>query len=530
MSHFPLSPRVLFFLLLTGTALLSTVGLGHLPLLDVDEPVYGTVSRDMARANVDGWLSPHYNGALWFDKPPLFYWLSALSVRCFGPGEWAARFPSALTAVVLVGATVALCRRLYPAKSTAALWAGSVLATSVQFFLLARAAVTDMTLAALLTLALLCAWQWLDTDKTKWAAGAGVCVGLAALCKGPVALVLVGAQVVLFLLLTRQAARLLRPGLWIALLVSLIVGLPWYVLMIHLHGHVFVQGFLEANNVTRFLKPEHAETQNPLFYALWFPALFLPWTVALPGAARQAWASIKQEQRPCPTLFVVLWIGIVFLFFSLSQTKLVTYIFPLYPCAAVLAGQWLAVRQAVPRSKTLWVLAAVLALLLVGLAFGGVKYGVSPVTLLLWIVLLGTGIGTALFSTNNARWLGSGGAVALSLLAGWLSPTWNTRASDISERDTARAAARAAGPDAPIYALGLKHPSLVFYSGRRVQFTDDWDAAIADMTAHPEHVYAVRTRDWNRNRAPRHFNAFRVVYASRQTSVVMGTARTASTE
>ena len=172
--------RLWLALLLLGTALLAFWSLGSLPLVDVDEPVYGQVGKEMAHSGPAGWLTPHYGGQPWFDKPPLFYWLTALSMRLFGVSEFAARFPSALLAVALVAVTYALARRTYPQTPRAALWAGFALATSVQFFLLARAAVTDMTLALTLTLALLALYTWTQTDRGRWIVLAGVMTGLAA--------------------------------------------------------------------------------------------------------------------------------------------------------------------------------------------------------------------------------------------------------------------------------------------------------------------------------------------------------------
>nr|MDQ2687224.1 glycosyltransferase family 39 protein [Armatimonadota bacterium] len=241
--------RLLFALLLFGTALLLLWQLGRLPLLDVDEPVYGQVAKEMASAGWAGWLTPHYNGAIWFDKPPLFYWLSALSVRIFGVSEWADRLPSALLGIALVAVTYALARRAFPTTPRAGLWAGFVLATSAQFFLLGHAAVTDMTLAVCLTTALLALFCWNATGGGRWMVLAGLMTGLAALAKGPVAIVLLGAQMVVFLFWTRQARRLLSPALWGGFLLCLGVSLPWYLAMIALHGNTFVQGFLEANNV-----------------------------------------------------------------------------------------------------------------------------------------------------------------------------------------------------------------------------------------------------------------------------------------
>ena len=128
----------------------------------------------MAHAGLSGWLTPHYGGQFWFDKPPLFYWLTALSMRGFGVSEFTARLPSALLSVALVAVTYALARRAYPQTPRAGLWSGFALATCIQFFLLARAAVTDMTLAVTLTAALLTLVPvWTQTDQGRWIALAG---------------------------------------------------------------------------------------------------------------------------------------------------------------------------------------------------------------------------------------------------------------------------------------------------------------------------------------------------------------------
>ncbi len=472
--------------------------------------MYGQVGKEMAHAGLSGWLSPHYGGQLWFDKPPLFYWLTALSMRLFGISEFAARLPSALLAVELVAVTYALARRAYPQTPKAALWAGFTLATCVQFFLLARAAVTDMTLALTLTLALFALYVWTQTNQGRWIALAGVMTGLAALTKGPVALVLIGVQTIAYLCLTRQAKRLLSPALWGGFALCLIVGLPWFLAMIHLHGQLFIKGFLEANNVTRYLQAEHKET-SPFWFFL--PVLlggFFPWSLALPGALILAWRQGREEWQKRladnPALFLGLWVALVFVFFSASQSKLITYIFPLYPAAAVLVGYWLTVsseRYKVSRANRretlslfvpLWVY-AVLLLILEGLLYKtGQKYHISQSTLNLWNAVT---IPSAVFCIigDSRAWRLPGLTIPFILLVAWCSPTWNTREADVSERKLSAIAAQTAPPDGVIHALGFKHPSLRYYSSRPVVYSDDHAAAAQDMKLHPGVVYATRISD-----------------------------------
>lgn len=542
----PLTPnreRLWFALLLLGTALLAFWGLGGLPLVDVDEPVYGQVGKEMAHAGLSDWLTPHYGGQFWFDKPPLFYWLTALSMRLFGVSEFAARLPSALLSVALVAVTYALARRAYPQTPRAGLWAGFALATCVQFFLLARAAVTDMTLAVTLTEALLALYVWTQTDRGRWIALAGALTGLAALTKGPVALVLIGIQTIAYLCLTRQAKRLLSPALWGGFALCLLVGLPWFLLMIHLHGKLFIDGFLEANNVTRYLQAEHKET-SPFWFFL--PVLlggFFPWSLALPGALALAWRQGReawQEQvTDNPALFLGLWGALVFVFFSASQSKLITYIFPLYPAAAVLVGVWVAeyghkLKTAEPTRRQIWAYVVPLLIYVVclvaaalPLAKAEAKYGLDSSTISRWN---SSGLMASLFTVLSIlgkrpwrAWLLPGLATAIFLLVAWCSPTWKTREADISERKLAATAAQTSPPDGVIHALGFKHPSLRYYSTRPVVYTDDHPASAEDIRQHPGVVYAMRVKDEDGLRGVYHVTNFQELWRYDRTVLIQAT-------
>lgn len=316
--------------------LLYFAGLGSYPLVDVDEPVYAQVAREMAHGD---WLTPHNRGELWFDKPPLFYWLTAAATRLLGPGELASRLPSALMAVILLLWLYGLTR--FDFGPRAGFLAVVVMGTCLQQVVLARAAVTDMTLAAALTGALYGLRRWLAAEEGRarvgWGVLAGAMVGLATLTKGPVAMVLVGLTLVVYLALARRLGRLISGSAAAAVGTALVVAVPWYATMYALHGERFVEGFLVANNLVRFLKPEHAMTGGWYSYLLNFPVLavyFLPWTFFLPQAL------VRRGRANDGARLAVTWAVVVFVFFSLSKTQLVTYIFPMFPALAVLVGAW----------------------------------------------------------------------------------------------------------------------------------------------------------------------------------------------
>ena len=260
----------------------------------------------------------------------------------------------------------------------AGLLAAVVAATSLQQVVLARAAVTDMTLAALLVATLYGLRRWLAAEGKRprlgWALVAGVALGLATLTKGPVALVLIGGTLVIHLALTRRLSRLVSSDFLAALAAALLVAAPWYLAMYRLHGEEFVQGFLVANNLTRFLKAEHAEQTGSWYsYFLNVPVLlvyFLPWSVFLPQALARTWRANEGAR------LLVTWAAVVFVFFSLSKTQLVTYIFPMFAVAAALVGVWwseLETRETSLRRGLRWglgVAVVVGALLVPGLAAG----------------------------------------------------------------------------------------------------------------------------------------------------------------
>nr|MDQ2688352.1 hypothetical protein [Armatimonadota bacterium] len=327
-----------------------------------------------------------------------------------------------------------------------------------------------------------------------------------------------------------QARRLLSPALWGGFLLCLGVSLPWYLAMIALHGNTFVQGFLEANNVTRFLQPEHKETQNFFWYVPVFAALFLPWTLTLVSAVGAVRAQNQQERQepngPRPVLFLGLWSALVFLFFSVSQTKLWTYVFPITPTVAILVGWWLAERSAQAQNdRTARVYGIVYAVCLCGMAVGllvaGLQYHADRVTIGLWLtVLVAAAVVSLILPPSRGRWLAPGAAFALVLLAAWCSPTWKTREAEVSERDAARAAAQATSPGETITALHLRHPSLVYYSGRHVAFTESFPEAIQDMNAHPGHVYAIQPDKLQELMQNYDFHGYRILYQGTNTIVI----------
>lgn len=304
-----------------AAALFAMVLLGRLgayPLFDVDEGAFAEASREMLASG--DWGHTTLNGADRFDKPILVYWLQALSLKLWGVNEWAARLPSALCALLTVLALGLYGRLSSPAHTR---WAAAcLLGTSAGFLLIGRASTADALLNLLLALGGLKLTAFVVGGRLgdlRWAA---VWLALGTLAKGPVALLIPGASLALWSLVTDRGVRLRQAltdvGSW-ALLAGIV--LPWYLYAWQRHGMAFIEGFLFRHNMDRFSGPLEGHGGSLLYYVIALPLLWLPWSLLLPVVVvfwRRWWA--QGESR-----FLLIWAGFVISFFSLSGTKLPHY-------------------------------------------------------------------------------------------------------------------------------------------------------------------------------------------------------------
>ncbi len=318
------------------SAFLFLVGLGAMPLTDPDETFYAETAKEMLdRGEI---LTPYIFGKPQFEKPPLYYWLVMASFKMFGVNEFSARFPSAAAGVFGVIGVYLLGSALVNRKT--GFLAGIVLATCVQYLVLSRGCVTDILLGVTTLYAFLFFFYAYLSEygKTKWYLLSAACLGLAVLTKGPVGFLLPAAVIILYLLFTGEFRRLKEIPVFRGAVIFLIIALPWYVLMYMGHGMKFLDVFFGFHNIVRFLHPEHSSGDVFYYYAPIIAAGFLPWTIFLPMGI---WQSLR-EKAPAikkTNLFILLWFLVITVFFSISRTKLPTYVFPAYPALALLSGR-----------------------------------------------------------------------------------------------------------------------------------------------------------------------------------------------
>jgi 4-amino-4-deoxy-L-arabinose transferase-like glycosyltransferase len=325
-----LPPRATAVLLGLVLALLL-FRLGAVPLVGPDEPRYTRVAIEMHR--LGEWVTPTLAGLPWLEKTPLFYWLAGGAFSLLGETETAARLPSVLAAVVLVFATALVGARLY--GSSAGLHAGFAAGLSLLPFAYGRAASMDMLLAATVTVAIgLAGLRLLGISGRTGIAVAAAFAGLATLAKGPLGLLLPALVLGGYLLATREW-RFLREVLSPAAIVAfLVVATPWYAAVLLDQGRHFVDVFVLNHNVARFTSPIHNHPGPFWYYAPVLLAGLFPWSgLAVPALARARPRASRED------LFVVLWLALPFLFFSLAASKLPGYILPCVSPLAILTGR-----------------------------------------------------------------------------------------------------------------------------------------------------------------------------------------------
>ncbi len=461
-------------------------GIGGVPLLDPDEPVYAETAREMILTG--DYLSPRIFGDYWYDKPPMYYWLVAMAFHVFGDGEFAARFPAGLmaggTALMLYFSVTKLF------NERAGFWSSLVLASSLMFFYMGKAAVTDTTLLFFMTGALLS-----FLHKRYWLMY--LCCALGTVTKGPIGVVFPGAIIFLYLVFMGQLRQILQMHVIRGLLLYFMVASPWYYAMYTVHGMEFINTFLGFHNLVRFTTPEHASRVTFWYY---FPVIILgmfPWTGLLFQSIKASISDSRIDEMRT-LVFMHVWWLFVLIFFTICKTKLVSYILPMFPALAILIG-WNISRmlQKMRHNTTFYswmfgsgLLFAVLSVgwvlggqQLPGLEFGGIVLGVLT-------VVLGAASLFTLYQYRDiqmAAWIHVAiGAVTMVVAFAFLLPVVADR---FSVKTISNVYRTECNPGPEIYVDKFLRPGFMYYAGKPGVEMIPKTNAFAEALRKDEHKY-----------------------------------------
>jgi 4-amino-4-deoxy-L-arabinose transferase-like glycosyltransferase len=310
--------------------------LGARPLFNPDEGRYAEIPREMLATG--DWLVPRLNSLVYIEKPPLQYWATALSYSLFGTNVWAARFYTGLCGLLTVLVTAGLARRLW---GSAVAWrAGIMLATSLALLVLSQQLTLDMslTLYTTLTLASFCIAQNAAGNETRrrhWMWLAWVSAAGAFLTKGLVALVLPALTLLAYSLLYRHWKPWRRLSIVTGLALFMLIAVPWCILMQH-HLPQFFDFFFIREHFQRFLTRIEDRYEPPWFFIPVLAAGSLPWLLPAARALASGWRLSITPAEFDARAFLWVWCIVVFVFFSMSDSKLIPYILPLFPALALI--------------------------------------------------------------------------------------------------------------------------------------------------------------------------------------------------
>jgi 4-amino-4-deoxy-L-arabinose transferase-like glycosyltransferase len=309
------------------------LNLGASSLWDTNEAFYAETPREMLESG--DYLAPQFNFQPRTQKPPLTYWLIALSYRVLGVSEFALRLPGALAAAGLLCFTYLIARLSF--SRWAALGATAILATTARVFMLARRLPIDILLLFWLTGTAYFLIKCMRRDSLRDWILACVFAGFGFLAKGPVAWLIPGMTYLIAVVgIRRQKPAWAR--LFLGVLAASAVVAPWYWMVYLRHGGQYITSFFVRDNLGRYLSDAFGPSRGPWYYLGVFAVDYFPWSVLSLAAMYRLWLLRKPPPgfRNSPYAFPLVWCAVTMLFFSFSRNKQEYYIAPVYPMMSLL--------------------------------------------------------------------------------------------------------------------------------------------------------------------------------------------------
>ncbi|HYR05223.1 MAG TPA: glycosyltransferase family 39 protein [Gallionella sp.] len=473
--------------LLVAVVLIWFSNLEYRTLIKPDEGRYAEIPREMV---VSGdWVTPRLNELKYFEKPPLQYWATAVAYTLFGEHQWTSRLWIGLTGFAGILLVWFAGLRLFGRE--AAGYAALLLSSSLLYVLMGHINTLDMGVTFFLTLGivglLLGQAQADRTKRRNWMMLAWAGLALAVLSKGLMGLVLPGAALIIYCVVQRDFGVLKRMHWLPGLVVLFAITVPWFILVMKSNPEFFERFFI-YEHYKRFTTTVHGR-YHPWHYFI--PILLagaLPWTVLMFDTM---WRTLRNSSLPDKTFnsrrFLLIWAMFIYVFFSLSGSKLPSYLLPMFPVLALLMGK----RIAEMRARVLfWQIVPVVlvALVMLGLALNVGKFADTPNQIELyphygpWLVAAAVFLLGGLLVGMLLLWREKKIAAVVALALGALLSAqiglsgYETVARERSAKHIAEAIRAEVKPGIPFYSVLTYEQTLPFYLKRTftlVQYQDE---------------------------------------------------------
>ena len=316
--------------------ILFFLGLGNRGLWVPDETRYIAVAKEIVESG--DWVTLRLNGAIYREKPPVFFWFISIFGLLFGKfSELSSRFPSALAGLGGALVTYLFAQLLFNKK--VAFLSSLILITSLAYLGASRWVILDPVLTFFAVSAIYLFYLGLTRQNKRLATYilAFALMALGTLTKGPVGFILPLLVIITYASFEKKLRSFFTKELLLGFLLFLLIILSWLIPACLKGGETYTKELLLRQIFGRYFKAFHHK--EPLyFYFVRFPFEFMPWTFFLPSALTFL---IKYKIRDTNVRFIFIWFAAIFLFFTLSASKNDLYILPAYPAAAMaIAYYW----------------------------------------------------------------------------------------------------------------------------------------------------------------------------------------------
>lgn len=335
--------------------------IGSYSLMDVDETRYVAMARDMFHSK--DFMTLYLNGEYFFEKPPLYFWQECLSFALWGKiDEWTARFPVALLGFTFSMVVYFISR--YFMNRRCGVFTSLILATSLEFIMLAKYAILDIVLTFYIGMALVSYFSvYFCKEHHKkyfwWAFY--IFSGLAVMAKGVPGFIVPFGTVFFTSIMTKKFKEIFKPIYMIpGIILFLLIVLPWHIYMLYKYNPLFFNEYIIKHHIERFFNTAHNEIgrKQPFYYyfivVLWG---FIPWIFSMIAVfidKIKNWNKLHyiekienfdfDKQDNTHKVIALCWVTIIWImfFYSASSTKLVTYILPIYyPLSIIVGLMWM---------------------------------------------------------------------------------------------------------------------------------------------------------------------------------------------